>query len=81
MTLKRVAMTLKPGVQKSADDWVAETPVATSTAIAEDTPPAIMKRLTIDIPMELHRTLKIKAATEGMKMADLVRRWIETGCA
>jgi hypothetical protein len=40
-----------------------------------------MKRLTIDVPLDLHRKLKVKAAMEGVKMADLVRDWIKERCA
>lgn len=77
---KRVAIGLKPGTQKRADDWVSD--VATTTAPEEEGAPApIMKRLTIDIPEDLHRTLKVKAASEGVKMADLVRAWITERCA
>ena len=32
-----------------------------------------MKRLTIDIPEELHRTIKSQCAARGTKMADEVR--------
>lgn len=32
------------------------------------------KRLTIDIPAQLHKTLKIKAVTDGVTMAEIVRQ-------
>ena len=32
------------------------------------------KRLTIDIPARLHKTLKIKAVTDGVTMAEIVRQ-------
>jgi hypothetical protein len=35
------------------------------------------KRLTIDLPADLHRRFKIRAATDGTSMVDLVRDWIE----
>lgn len=80
MISKRVAIGLKPGVSKRADEWVSD--ATTSTAPEEEGAPApIMKRLTIDIPEDLHRTLKVKAASEGVKMADLVRAWITERCA
>ena len=75
---KRVAIGLKPGTQKRADDWVSD--VATTAPEEEGAPAPIMKRLTIDIPEDLHRTLKVKAASEGVKMADLVRAWITERC-
>ncbi len=77
MSGKRVQIGLKPSAQKSAEDWVTQSDQAT----VEETPTIVMKRLTIDVPEDLHRRLKVKAATDGMKMADMVRRWIETGCA
>lgn len=75
MSGKKVSIGLKPGVLKSVDQWVTEAP-------ARGEPPGnevAMKRLTIDVSEELHRKLKVKAATEGVKMADLVRHWITTG--
>lgn len=80
MTAKRVPLGLKPGVQKHAEEWVAQPMQSSATPPAEEVPPAILKRLTIDVPEELHRRLKVKAANEGVRMADLVRRWIEDGC-
>lgn len=32
------------------------------------------KRLTIDIPAQLHKTLKIQAVTDGVTMAEIVRQ-------
>jgi len=34
-------------------------------------------RITVDLDAELHRRLKIKAAMEGKRLADLVREWTE----
>ncbi len=53
-----------------ADAWVgagAEAPIVEASA------PTPMKRLTIDIPMELHRRVKRECADRGTKMADIVR--------
>jgi len=77
MTGKRVPIGLRPGAEKSVDDWVTESRVP-NTPPASDAP--VMKRLTIDVPEDLHRRLKVKAATEGAKMADLVRAWITERC-
>jgi predicted HicB family RNase H-like nuclease len=74
MTGKKVAIGLKPGVQKSADQWVTEPPARGESPARA----GAMKRLTIDVSEELHRKLKVKAASEGVKMADLVRTWIMT---
>lgn len=34
-------------------------------------------RITVDLNADLHRRLKVRAAMEGVRMADLVRRWME----
>ncbi len=78
MNGKRISIGLKPGAQKRADEWVSDSAIAAPDE--EGVPSIIMKRLTIDIPEELHRALKVKAATDGVKMADLVRSWITERC-
>jgi hypothetical protein len=80
MTAKRVPLGLKPGTQKHAEEWVTQPMQSSATPPVEEVPPPILKRLTIDVPEELHRRLKVKAANEGVRMADLVRHWIEDGC-
>ena len=37
-----------------------------------------MTRLTFDVPQDLHRRLKILAATSGKTMRELVLEWIES---
>jgi predicted HicB family RNase H-like nuclease len=80
MSGKRVAIGLKPGTKQQADAWVAQSVPPTEMAEEEGAQPAVLKRLTIDVSEDLHRRLKVKAAQEGVRMADLVRRWIEDGC-
>ena len=77
MTGKRVSLGLKPGSSRSADEWVGAEPPRQEEG--GDKPS--IKRLTVDIPESLHRRLKIKAAQDGVRMVDLVRSWIEDGCA
>ena len=36
-----------------------------------------MKRLTIDVPLELHTAIKVKCARKGVKMADAIRDILE----
>ena len=36
-----------------------------------------MKRLTIDIPSELHASVKASCARQGIKMADAIRKLLE----
>lgn len=68
MTGKRIAIGARPTTkpaQPSPDDWVE------SRAAPEGAEP--MKRLTIDIPASLHRTIKTQCAMRGTKIADEVR--------
>jgi len=36
-----------------------------------------MKRLTIDVPIELHTAIKVDCARRGAKMADVIRDLLE----
>ncbi len=40
-----------------------------------------LSRLTIDLPAETHRKLKVAAAAQGTSMKELVLAWIRTGLA
>ena len=63
----------KPVVEPSA---VASKPLATSKAeTVEATVP--MKRLTIDIPNDLHVRIKMQCAARSRKMADEIREILE----
>ncbi len=42
--------------------------------------PASFVRTTIDLDPDRHRKLKVYAAQQGVKIADLVRRWIDQHC-
>jgi predicted HicB family RNase H-like nuclease len=82
MSGKKVNIGLKPGVQKRAEEWVGESSKeVVEKAAPAPAPSAVVKRLTIDVSEDLHRQLKIKAASEGVRMADLVREWISEKCA
>lgn len=37
-------------------------------------------RITVDLPESLHKRLKMQAANNGQRVADLVRGWVETHC-
>lgn len=39
-----------------------------------------MVRITLDLPSDLHRALKIEALDRGVPMVDVVRSWIEENC-
>jgi hypothetical protein len=73
---------IKPKNPASLDDWVS-----TASPASPEPPPAIapepekapikMKRLTLDIPEDLHKAIKRKAADEGVAMVDLLRSDLE----
>lgn len=63
---KKVSFGAKPSAQPAnPDQWVKD------RATQEKEP---TKRLTIDIPESLHRTIKSQCASEGVKIADEVRK-------
>jgi hypothetical protein len=64
---KKVSIAPRAGGRK-VDEWVSAPAKATARAQTDE-----MKRLTIDIPAALHRKVKAACATEGVKMADVVR--------
>lgn len=67
--MKRITIRGKPTSKKpinSPDDWVAN-------RLADDEP---MKRLTIDIPLWLHQSVKSQCALDGENMADVVRQFL-----
>lgn len=68
--------------QAQLDQWVS------ATDLPDPLPPATpspknpidqpkMKRLTLDIPEDLHRSIKLKAVTQGVSMVDLLRTLLE----
>ena len=69
---KRVSIRGKPR-PTTADAWVDQ------KREAEDAPTQSvpMKRLTIDIPADLHRRFKAECARQGVRMADVVRELLE----
>ncbi|HEB0103868.1 TPA: hypothetical protein RYX73_004697 [Serratia marcescens] len=69
MSGKKVTFGAKPTKPApSADAWVE------SRAVEEASPPIEkMKRLTIDIPENLHKAIKSACALRGTKIADEVR--------
>ena len=71
MVGKKVAFGNKPQTkvveEASKDDWVKN----------REAEPTKMKRLTIDVPEELHRRIKSACASKGVKMADEIRILLE----
>lgn len=54
---------------QAADEWVLNRRVAVT---AEPT-----KRLTIDVPVPLHKRMKTQCAVEDLVMADVIREFLE----
>ena len=76
MTRKIVSIEAKAGSRgreagPSPEQWIRG---------AAALPGKTAKRLTIDVDEELHRRLRILAATEGRTMADVVRALLEDAC-
>ena len=67
MSTKKVSISTKPTnkLTPAADAWVE------SRMSTDELEP--MKRLTIDVPVSLHRAIKAQCAMRGAKIADEVR--------
>jgi len=69
MSTKKVAIGAKPTgkpAPATADAWVER-------SRAQEGGVQKMKRLTIDVPEDLHRRIKTRCAQNGLKIADEVR--------
>lgn len=83
---KQISFGAKPKVEPSLENWVENrdvptpepntTPVKVEPAPVEETQ-LKMKRLTLDIPEELHRKIKGQAAIAGVTMVDMLRALLE----
>jgi hypothetical protein len=73
---KKIAFGPRPSASlpPSADSWVASRGGEPASAVVEK--PA-MKRLTIDLPADVHARLKAQCAMRGTKMVDEIRRAVE----
>jgi hypothetical protein len=66
---------------QDVDSWVGNEPEPRLEPVPPAKPverPVDMKRFTIDVPADLHRRIKAQCATEGVKMADVLREMLET---
>ena len=77
MAAKKVSIGTKPvsSVSSNLDQWVETRTVETET-VSQEKPK--MKRLTLDIPETLHRTIKMRSVEQGVPMADLLRELLES---
>ena len=76
MSGKKVSFKKKP-TAKQADDWVEKAVPDKVKATKETIPIGPIKRLTLDIPEELHRRIKTRAVMEGDSMVNILRRLME----
>ena len=70
MSNKKVSIGGKPSAKKAAEDTAMDAWVGSRKQEPTKEP---MKRLTIDIPTELHAKLKADCAMRGRKMTDDIR--------
>lgn len=77
---KKITFNPKPTAKTatSADSWV-ETRATVETSEGQEAEPQseTMKRLTFDIPENLHRRIKTQCASKGIKMTDELRLLLE----
>jgi hypothetical protein len=76
---KTVTLKAKPQSKNvSPEQWVSGADARESEAkTSSPESPGAMKRLTIDIPEELHTRVKMQCAARGRKMADEIRVLLE----
>lgn len=70
MSHKKISFSSKPSAKNSPTETAVDAWVDTRK---QEVPREPMKRLTIDIPAELHSQLKADCAMKGRKMADEIR--------
>jgi hypothetical protein len=61
-------VSLKP--RRTAEEWA-------EGVSRPEKPTSDVKRVTVDLPIEVHQRLKIKCVMERVNIADMVRQWIE----
>lgn len=81
MSGKKISFGTKPTskpLPPAADSWVESRAeeAEPGRALQEKAKPEKMKRLTIDIPLNLHRAIKSQCAMSGKTIADEVREFL-----
>jgi predicted DNA binding CopG/RHH family protein len=79
MAGKKINFGSKPSQEKTVDveKWVADRAALIEASPKNEPKLEKMKRLTIDLPESLHKSIKLKATTEGVTMAELLRQLLE----
>jgi proline-rich tail region repeat protein len=70
MTSKTIAFKQPQALARPAEDWVGARSAPTA-------PAGPTKRLTVDVPAELHKRIKIHCATAERQISDIVRELLE----
>jgi hypothetical protein len=77
---KKISFAAKPKkanqAPKAADAWVSSGDPREQDEPKNEAPVA-MKRLTIDVPADLHQRIKIGCTKRGLKMADAIRNLLD----
>ena len=71
MSSKTIAFKSPVPFTKPAEDWVGATEITKQVVPAVPSGPT--KRLTVDIPEDLHRRIKVDCAQKGAQISDIVR--------
>lgn len=72
---KKVDFPMNPknkGLAKTKDEWVG----AESETKEKEKPKEPIKRLTVDVPESLHRTVKMECVAQGVSVSDKLREII-----
>lgn len=73
MSKKSIAINIPPRAE-TPDAWVGQASSETASAAEK----RATKRLTIDVPEELHRRLKLACVGRGQMMSEYVRELLQT---
>lgn len=74
--MKKVSFAAKrptKAIANPIDDWVENRETQPQTAVLREP----MKRLTIDVPIPLHKRIKSQCALNNLVMADVIRELLE----
>ena len=74
MSTKTIAFRQPIPLPHPAEEWVGARSTAPAVASAPSGP---TKRLTVDVPAELHKRLKVHCATAERQISDIVRELLE----
>lgn len=78
MSKKSIPISRKPTKNvKNVDEWVTNRGNAMVDVNEQSNEVQKMKRLTIDVPQDLHARIKVSCAQKGIKMADRIRELLE----